>query len=300
MGTALGSASRPRPAAALDSQEEAFLGLINEYRVANGLGPLALNDQLSQVAAWMSQDMAGHNYFSHTDSQGRDSFQRMADFGYTYNTWRGENLAAGVETAQAALDLFKSSPEHNWIMLYPNFKVIGIARAYAPGTTYGWYWATEFGGQGEPLPPANPPAPEPPAPEAAPPAPAPAAETPAPPSVATVSPLAPQSAPAQPAPQSVRDAASAPVPSAAPTSPASPQTAMAPGETLLRPPTWREIAALLQPAWQRLMTLDTEGTLLNALSRTAERYLAFTNGAFVHDKLPLPVITLGVPFPGQL
>ena len=277
----LGSAAHPGPAAALDAQEQAFLGLINHYRAANGLGPLSLNDQLNQDAIWMSQDMAGQNYFSHTDSLGRDPFQRMADFGYTYNTWRGENLAAGVETAQAALDLFKGSPEHNSIMLHRNFKVIGIARAFAPGTTYGWYWTTEFGGQGEPLPPAQPPAP-----------------------AETVAPPPPQATPAepapQPAPQPVPEATSATSPNPTTTPPAAPQPPAELRETPVRLPTWREIAAVARPAWQRLMVLDTKGELLKALSRTAERYLAFTTGAFVQETLPLPQITLGMPFPGQL
>jgi len=161
-------AGMPRGAeAALDSEEQAVLTLINNYRQANGLGSLSLNGELNAAADWMSNDMAAKDYFSHTDSLGRDPFQRMADFGYGYNTWKGENLAAGVDAAQAALDLWKGSPGHDANMLNPNFKVIGIARAYGDGTTYGWYWSTEFGGQGSP-----PPAPTPePTPEPAPPPP---------------------------------------------------------------------------------------------------------------------------------
>ncbi|TET95402.1 MAG: hypothetical protein E3J29_06945, partial [Dehalococcoidia bacterium] len=167
-------AGMPRGAeAALDSEEQAFLTLINNYRQANGLGSLSLNGELNAAADWMSNDMAAKDYFSHTDSLGRDPFQRMADFGYGYNTWKGENLAAGVDAAQAALDLWKGSPGHDANMLNPNFKVIGIARAYGDGTTYGWYWSTEFGGQGSP-----PPAPTPePTPEPAPPPPPPPDDT---------------------------------------------------------------------------------------------------------------------------
>ena len=134
--------------AALDSEEQAFLTLINSHRQANGLGSLSLDSQLNAAADWMSNDMAAEDYFSHTDSLGRQPFQRMADFGYSYDTWKGENLAAGVDVAQAAFDVFKNSPGHNSDMLNANFKVIGIARAYGAGTTYGWYWTTDFGGQG--------------------------------------------------------------------------------------------------------------------------------------------------------
>ena len=147
--------------AALDSEEQAFLTAINSHRQANGLGALSLDWQLNAAADWMSNDMAANDYFSHTDSLGRDPFQRMADFGYSYSTWKGENLAAGVDVGQAAFNVFKNSPGHNSNMLNPNFKVIGIARAYGAGTTYGWYWTTDFGGQGSPAPPPAPPPPPP-------------------------------------------------------------------------------------------------------------------------------------------
>jgi len=90
----------------------------------------------------------------------------------------------------------------------------------------------------------------------------------------------------------VRDATSAPAATA--------QPAAELQETSSLFPNWREIASLLRPAWQRLMALDTQGALLKALSHTAERYLAFTTGAFVRQKLPLPELTLGAPVPGQL
>src|SRR3989304_5657686 len=97
----LASAATSSPAAALDGEEQAFLGMINQYRASNGLGALSVNSQLTDAALWMSRDMGANNYFSHTDSLGRDPFARMAAFGYNYNTWKGENLAAGVDTAQA-------------------------------------------------------------------------------------------------------------------------------------------------------------------------------------------------------
>ena len=140
----------------LDAEEQAFLELINDYRVANDLNPLSLDAQLQAAARWMSEDMAAKDYLSHTDSLGRDPFQRMADFGYTYNTWKGENLAAGIASAQAVFELWKGSSGHNDNMVTSNVKVIGIARAYGPGTAYGWYWTTDFGGQGDTPPPPEP------------------------------------------------------------------------------------------------------------------------------------------------
>ena len=104
--------------------------------------------------------MAEKDYFSHTDSLGRDPFQRMADSGYTYNAWKGENLAAGSDTPQLTFQLWRDSPGHNANMLNPNFVVVGLAKAHDPDSTYGWYWAAEFGGYDEGgSPPPSPPEP---------------------------------------------------------------------------------------------------------------------------------------------
>jgi len=111
----------------------------------------------------MSGDMAENDYFSHTDSLGRDPFQRMADFGYNYNTWKGENLVAGSDTPQMAFELWRDSPGHNANMLNANFVVVGLAKAYGPDSVYGWYWAAEFGGydDGGGPPPTSTPVPTP-------------------------------------------------------------------------------------------------------------------------------------------
>ncbi|MCH8201238.1 MAG: CAP domain-containing protein, partial [Chloroflexi bacterium] len=119
-----------RAATALDSEEQAFLSIINNYRSAQGLGTLALDPQLNGVALWMANDMASKDYFSHTDSLGRDPFVRMDQMGYAYNTWRGENLVAGTEGAQAAFEMWTGSPGHNVNMLGEHYTVIGIARKF--------------------------------------------------------------------------------------------------------------------------------------------------------------------------
>jgi len=237
----------PRQASALDSQEQAFLGLINNYRASNGLGPLSLNSQLNAASEWMSNDMGVNNYFSHTDSLGRDPFTRMAAFGYNYNTWKGENLAAGAEGAQAAFNLWKNSSGHNANMLNGNFTVIGIGRVYVAGSQYGWYWTTDFGGQGGSPPPAPPPpAPPPPAPEPTePPAPAPAPADPAPP-------------PPEPTPT--------PKPTPKPTPSPTPA-----------PPSSSDIQEGLAGYWQKLTILKVQEDSLPLLSYFAERYLAAQN-----------------------
>lgn len=129
----------------IDAEEQAFLKLINDYRAQNGLGALKISLALTRAADWMSADMAAKNYFNHTDSLGRDPFVRMTAYGYNYNGYKGENIAAGYADAARTFNLWKNSPSHNTIMLSANFNVIGISRAYNQYSTYKWYWTTDFG-----------------------------------------------------------------------------------------------------------------------------------------------------------
>jgi uncharacterized protein YkwD len=133
-------------ASSLDTQEAAFCRLINSYRTQRSLKPLLVSKTLSTDSDWHTYDMSRKNYFSHTDSLGRDPFRRMAAFGYSYNTYKGENIAAGNSTAQATFDQWRVSSGHNANMLRANYKVIGIGRNYGSTARYRWYWNTTFGG----------------------------------------------------------------------------------------------------------------------------------------------------------
>jgi len=166
----------------LSGEEQTLLEYINDYRIQNGLNPLTVSSTLTEAARWMSQDMGDKDYFSHTDSLGRDSFQRMAASGYdceAYNTWCGENLAAGISSGGETFGLWRNSPGHNGNMLNPNYVVAGIAAVFNENSTYGWYWTLDLGGfddGGQPPPTATPEAtatPPPPTPTPPPPTPPP-------------------------------------------------------------------------------------------------------------------------------
>jgi hypothetical protein len=132
--------------AGLDPEERAFLGLINDYRAKNGLGALKASAAASCAADFHSRDMAAKNYFSHTLASGVSWSQNMTNFGYSYDTTRGENLAAGNAAAAQTFTQWKNSPGHDANMKNAAFKVIGIARAYGASSTYKYYWTTDFGG----------------------------------------------------------------------------------------------------------------------------------------------------------
>ncbi len=131
--------------ATMDSEEQAFLVLINNYRAQNNLPPLVASYMLTKASAWKSKDLGTNNYFAHDDLS-RTWVQRIRDCGYGFNTSLGENIAAGYTTAQQVFDGWKSSPGHNANMLGANYTSIGIGRFYVAGSTYGWYWTTDFGG----------------------------------------------------------------------------------------------------------------------------------------------------------
>ena len=148
--------------ACVDSEEIAFLALINDYRAASGMPPLSVSASLSSAAAYHSIDMAANGYLAHTLLDGTTVEQNMANFGYQGST-HGENIAAGAETAAEAMQTWQSSTEHSANMLNGSFGAIGIGRAFDQSSPYGWYWTTIFGDVsdgpgwlcGEPAPPSK-------------------------------------------------------------------------------------------------------------------------------------------------
>jgi uncharacterized protein YkwD len=129
----------------IDSEELAFLTLLNNHRATNGLPALSFHPDVTRAAAWFSRDMASKNYTSanHVDSNGRDIPTRLSWCGVTWGAW-AENIFWGDGTAAGAFDWWKNSPTHNTNMLSPNVFTAGVARAFDPGSTFGWYWTLDF------------------------------------------------------------------------------------------------------------------------------------------------------------
>lgn len=149
-------AARDAGAAAYDAEELSVLELINDYRESRGAEPLLLSDTLSVAAERHSDDMGERRFFAHNTQssshypEGAEPWDRMEQEGYTYNTLKGENIAAGYETAEAAFRAWRNSPSHNAAMLDENYKVVGVSRVNVPGSPFGWYWTTDFGAAVDP------------------------------------------------------------------------------------------------------------------------------------------------------
>lgn len=142
------SAQGPEPGAATSPAEltqAAILDAINGIRRANGRDPLAWNSQLASAARAQAQLMASRDQMSHT--LGGSLRSRVTAAGYDGAV--GENLAAGQQTLEQAIQGWLNSPGHRATLLSSRFTEFGLAVArVAPGrkSRYGIYWALVAGG----------------------------------------------------------------------------------------------------------------------------------------------------------
>lgn len=106
--------------------------------------PLQWHDGLAAVAAEHAGDMAAHNYFSHTDRQGRTAHQRIqAAIGHP-GAASAENISAGSRTAVQAMAGWLKSPGHCRNIMNPQHTHFGMAAAVNPGSRYHTYWVQTF------------------------------------------------------------------------------------------------------------------------------------------------------------
>jgi uncharacterized protein YkwD len=104
---------------------EAALKLVNDFRAQNGVAPLKLNPLLTKAAQAHADDMAAHNYFSHSSRDGRSPGDRINATGYRAMTW-GENIAWGQPDWASAIRAWMNSSGHRRNMLSAAFKEMGL------------------------------------------------------------------------------------------------------------------------------------------------------------------------------
>lgn len=131
--------------------EAELVHLINNYRVDNGLNRLYSEDTLSASAEHFSQDMSHHGWDNdHYLSTGESWADNQVDHGYSFNTYRGQNIAAREPDPQTILAAWIASPGHNANMLNPHYTAIGVGYAYNPNDpgdpAFYRYWTADFGG----------------------------------------------------------------------------------------------------------------------------------------------------------
>jgi uncharacterized protein YkwD len=117
---------------------EVVVDLVNAER-ASHCGAVAVDDRLATAAQRHSDDMAAHDYFSHTSLNGDTLADRAEAAGFTGGTL-GENIAAGQRTPQDVMAAWMDSPGHRANILNCDYTVIGVGL-----NQDGWYWTQMFG-----------------------------------------------------------------------------------------------------------------------------------------------------------
>jgi uncharacterized protein YkwD len=141
------------------SIEQQVIALANQHRQQHGCAALVLSAQLTAAASAHSQDMALHDLFSHTGSNGSTMISRAVATGYSYSLL-AENLAAGTNTAADVMAGWMSSPGHRANILNCDLHELGVG-FYVQlddqsnvqldngqlGGPYRYYWTQVFGSQ---------------------------------------------------------------------------------------------------------------------------------------------------------
>jgi len=138
------------------------LELVNEARARptrcgrqmfNATTQLKLSTALGNAALAHSLDMAARGYFEHTGADGSTPASRVTRAGYA---WRvvGENLAAGVPTADEAVAGWLQSTAHCQNLMDPRFTDMGVGFIVNPKNPSLILWTQVFA-QAEPGSPTH-------------------------------------------------------------------------------------------------------------------------------------------------
>ena len=120
-------------------QEELASG-VNQIRAEYGLGPLAVDPQLSAIAQYRAQDMASKDYFSHDPPDGCPVRCLMERAGLA-PSWAGEVIAwnntTANESANMSVNMWRNSPAHLGVITNGCFTRMGTGAAFgANGEIY--------------------------------------------------------------------------------------------------------------------------------------------------------------------
>jgi uncharacterized protein YkwD len=134
------------PPATQSSYEAEVVRLTNVERAKAGCGALTVDSSLTRSAGGHAADMVARHFFDHTNPDGKDPFERMADAGF-HGSAMAENIAMGYATPQAAITGWMNSSGHRANMLNCGYNRIGVG--YDPGQILAGYskgsWVQNFG-----------------------------------------------------------------------------------------------------------------------------------------------------------
>nr|WP_235978386.1 CAP domain-containing protein [Streptomyces lycii] len=129
------AASDPEAAA-----ESEVVALVNEERRKAGCSPVTADSELADLAQSFSEDMAGREFFSHTDPDGTTPWDRAEEHGIS--DLGGENIARGQSGPESVMEAWMASPGHRANILNCDYKTLGVGAHFADG---GPWWTQDFG-----------------------------------------------------------------------------------------------------------------------------------------------------------
>ncbi|MSO77152.1 MAG: CAP domain-containing protein [Alphaproteobacteria bacterium] len=132
------------PGAALSDLQSRLIAQVNVHRLAQGLGPLARHPALTAAALAHAADMAETHNLSHRGCDGSELGDRLHRAGYGFRR-AAENVAAGPETPEQAVDLWMASEGHRRNMLIADLTEAGAAVARHGAMPNPPYWVLVLG-----------------------------------------------------------------------------------------------------------------------------------------------------------
>ncbi len=129
---------------------------VNQTRLDEGLAPYGFSSLLNAAAQRHADDLAAHEIWSHTGSDGSTPRQRIAESGYAAWTWNsgeliaGENFWTGYGTIDDAMSFFLDDPPHRDNLLNTTYREIGVGVATDDAGRN--YYVLDFGARPNVLP----------------------------------------------------------------------------------------------------------------------------------------------------
>ena len=129
--------------ASLAAAETQNFEITNVFRRYHGLPTLTWSPEMNTIARIHNEDMIANNYFSHTNSAGQSSGDRILAAVSTAS-YRGENISAGRPDGIMVSFSWIASSGHRNNMLQTNYRYLGVGAGYGSASTYKTYFTQDF------------------------------------------------------------------------------------------------------------------------------------------------------------
>lgn len=113
--------------------------LVNEERTSLGLEPLKMSSVMNEAASVRADELT--ELFSHTRPDGTVCFSIYDEYNIDYMDFAGENIHAGSDTPEGAVESWLNSSGHRANILDKDARYIGVGVSYSDGT---YYWVQLF------------------------------------------------------------------------------------------------------------------------------------------------------------